>query len=94
LIGAIEDDLGGGDQLTEGARQLVQRAAILGTFVESCEAQWLAGEAVELADYLAAVNSQRRVLATIGIERRNPRDITPTLADIARDIDAEREDVA
>ena len=70
LIDAIEQDLGGGDRLSEGSRQLVQRAAVLGTFIESCEAQWLAGETVELADYLAAINSQRRVLATIGLERR------------------------
>jgi glutathione S-transferase len=78
LIEAIESDLGGGDRLTEGSRQLVQRAAVLGTYIESCEAQWLAGEAVDLADYLAAINSQRRVLATIGLERR-ARDATPDL---------------
>ena len=75
LVDAIEADLGGAANLSEGARQLVQRAAVLGTFIESCEAQWLAGQPVELADYLAAVNNQRRVLATIGIERR-ARDIT------------------
>ena len=46
--------------------------------IESCEARWLAGETVELADYLAAINAQRRVLATIGLERR-PRDVTPDL---------------
>jgi hypothetical protein len=78
LIEAIETDLGGGDRLTEGSRQLVQRAAVLGTYIESCEARWLAGETVELADYLAAINAQRRVLATIGLERR-PRDVTVDL---------------
>jgi hypothetical protein len=76
LIEAIEADLGGG--VTEGSRQLVQRAAVLGTYIESCEAQWLAGEAVELADYLAAINSQRRVLATLGLQRV-ARDVTPDL---------------
>jgi hypothetical protein len=91
LIEAIELDLGGGDRLSEGSRQLVQRAAVLGTFIESCEVQWLGGEAVDLADYLAAINSQRRVLATIGLERR-ARDITtPTLHEIAAEIEAERE---
>jgi hypothetical protein len=78
LIEAIESDLGGGDQLTEGSRQLVQRAAVLGAYIESCEVKWLSGEAVDLADYLAAINSQRRVLATIGLERR-ARDVTPDL---------------
>jgi len=74
LIEAIENDLGGGGRLSEGARQLVQRAAVLGTFIENCEVRWLAGEQVELGDYLASVNAQRRVLATIGIERR-PREV-------------------
>ena len=70
LIEAIEADLGGGDRLSEGQRQLVQRAAVLGTFIESCEARWLSGEPVDFGEYLAAINSQRRVLATIGLERR------------------------
>ena len=61
LIDAIERDLGGGDRLSEGSRQLIQRAAVLGAFIENCEAQWLGGNAVDLADYLAAINSQRRV---------------------------------
>lgn len=91
LIEAIEQDLGGADRLSEGSRQLVQRAAVLGTFIENCEAQWLAGETVELSDYLAAINSQRRVLATIGLERR-ARDITgPTLGDLMLADIAERQ---
>jgi hypothetical protein len=76
LVKAIEADMGGGDCLSEGAKQLVQRAAVLGTFIESCEVKSLSGQPVELADYLAAVNNQRRVLATIGLERR-ARDVTP-----------------
>src|SRR5271154_1205572 len=76
LIEAIETDLGGADQLTEGSRQLVQRAAVLGAYIESCEVKWLGGEAVDLADYLAAINAQRRVLATIGLARRS-KDVTP-----------------
>jgi hypothetical protein len=51
---------------------------VLGAYIESCEVKWLGGEAVDLADYLAAINSQRRVLATIGLERR-ARDVTPDL---------------
>jgi hypothetical protein len=80
LVEAIEKDLGGGDRLSEGERQLVQRAAVLGAFIESCEVQWLGGAAVELQDYLAAINAQRRVLATIGLERR-ARNVTPDLHD-------------
>jgi glutathione S-transferase len=80
LIEVIQTDLGGGDRLSEGERQLVQRAAVLGAYIESCEVKWLGGEAVDLADYLAAINAQRRVLATIGLERR-ARNVTPSVAE-------------
>ena len=90
LIESIEVDLGGSDSLSEGTKQLVQRAAVLGTYVESCEAQWLAGKAVDLTNYLAAINAQRRVLATIGLQRV-PRDVTPTLDEIAEEIHTEHE---
>jgi hypothetical protein len=89
LVERIEADLNLAGGLSEGTKQLIQRAAVLGTFIESCEAQWLAGQEVVLGDYLAAINSQRRVLATIGLERR-ARDVsTPTLEEIAAEIEAE-----
>lgn len=78
LIGAIESDLGGADALSAGERQLVQRAAILGAVAEDSEARWMAGEPIDSAAYLATINAQRRVLATLGLGRRS-RDIT-TLA--------------
>src|SRR6476620_5012186 len=89
LMETIEADLGGADRLSEGSRQLVQRAAVLGTYIENCEAMWLAGETVELGDYLAAINSQRRVLATIGLERRT-RDVSElSLSDYLARTDSE-----
>jgi hypothetical protein len=48
----------------------VQRAALLSAQLEDFEVRWLQGEVVEFSDYLAAVNVQRRVLATLGLERR------------------------
>jgi hypothetical protein len=77
LVEAIEADLGGADRLSEGTKQLARRAAVLSVFIENSEASWLAGQEVQLGDYLSAVNSQRRVLTTIGLERRQ-REI-PTL---------------
>jgi hypothetical protein len=79
LIAAIENDLGGSDAMTEGLRQLVQRAAVLGALIESNETMWLAGDTVDLNTYFMAVNSQRRILTTLGLDRR-PRDVTPPLA--------------
>jgi hypothetical protein len=74
LVEAIEADLGGADRLSEGTKQLTRRAAVLGVFIENSEAAWLAGQEVALGDYLSAINSQRRVLTTIGLSRV-PRDV-------------------
>jgi hypothetical protein len=89
LIETMQIDLGGVENLTEASKQLVQRAACLGTFIESCEAEWLGGQKVDLPAYMSAVNVQRRVLATIGLERRS-RDITPTLEQYAERLRRER----
>ena len=87
LVSSIQADLGGSDQISEGTKQLTRRAAVLGVYIENCEAQWLAGQEVALGDYLSAINSQRRVLSTIGLERRQ-RDVSPTLEEIADEIAA------
>lgn len=79
LIRAISLDISPGGDLTEGMKQLIQRAAILGALIESSEAQWLAGDTVDLNTYFMAVNSQRRILTTLGLDRRT-RDVTPPLA--------------
>jgi hypothetical protein len=79
LIRAISRDLTGEDnsnQLSEGTRQLVQRAAMLGAMVESNEACWLSGDTVDLALYFSALNNQRRILVTLGLDRR-AKDVTP-----------------
>jgi hypothetical protein len=75
LIAALSADLGGDDQLSAGERQLVTRAALVGAIVTDFEARWVAGENMPLADYLSAVNVQRRVLATLGLQRRS-RDVS------------------
>jgi hypothetical protein len=91
LTRAIENDLGGSDQMTAGQRQLTQHAAVLGALIESDEVQWLAGKAVDLTMLFAAINSQRRILVTLGLERRS-RDVTPpSLSDIAEELERERE---
>ena len=76
LVDSIASDLGGEDHLTEGTRQLARRAAVLGAMIEHHECVMLAGGNVDFAEYLQAVNVQRRVFATIGLERRS-RDVTP-----------------
>ena len=77
LRSRLESDLGGSDRLTEGQRQF-GTTAMLGAMLEDLEARWLTGASLELAEYCAAVNVQRRVLATIGLSRI-ARDATPDL---------------
>jgi hypothetical protein len=99
LIAAISRDITGDDndsQLSEGTRQLIQRAAMLGAIVESNEAAWLSGDPVDLSSYYAALNNQRRILVTLGLDRR-AKDVTPPtveayLAHMAKQKEAELAD--
>jgi hypothetical protein len=70
LIETLSSDMGGDDQLSVGQRQLVHRAALCGAIIADFEARWVAGQTIPLNEYLSAVNVQRRVLATLGLERR------------------------
>src|SRR5262245_3650089 len=76
LIGAFESDLGGATELTAAERQLVQRAAVLGSILTELELRWFRGERpYDLLGYCTVVNAQRRTLETIGLRRR-ARDVT------------------
>ena len=76
LIDAIESDLGGSDRLTAGEREIVRRAAISGAMLEHLETSWLLGNGLDVGAYTALVNVQRRLLTTVGLERRQ-HDVTP-----------------
>jgi hypothetical protein len=74
----LESDLGGGDRLSVGQRELMQRIAVIGAQLADFEARWLAGELIEFDAYLAACNVQRRLLVALGLERK-ARDVSPGL---------------
>jgi hypothetical protein len=80
LLKDLQSDAGGRENLSAAQRQLIQRAAILGALIEHSEVRWSAGQSIDLASYLAAINTQRRVLVSLGLERRQ-RDVTPDLSD-------------
>src|SRR5260370_31160896 len=90
LARELEVDLGGADRLSTAQRQLIQRAAVLAAQLEDFETRWCLGEVVELPDYLQAINVQRRLLATLGLERR-PRDVSPDVRTYLRDAAARHE---
>src|SRR4051812_31659349 len=78
LVSAITSDLGGQGAVTAAQRQLIQRAAILGAVCEDLETRWIAGDPLPAQEYLAGINTQRRCLMALGLERR-ARDVTLTL---------------
>jgi len=88
LVRELESDLGGRDRLSAAQRQLVENAAVLATMLEDFTVRHMLGEPVELPDYLQAINVQRRLLVTLGLERR-ARDVTPSLREyIAQEAEA------
>lgn len=77
----IAKDLGGIDRLSAMQREIVDGAALLGAMIKDAGATYLSGDPVDLGEFMALTNAQRRLLADIGLERR-AKDVTPTLRDI------------
>jgi hypothetical protein len=94
LIDELEASAGGTDRLSPGERQLIQRCAVLGALLEDTETRWIRSGAIDPKDYCTVINAQRRVLETLGLQRRPPRDVTPTLEQIAAEIEAHKQDAA
>jgi hypothetical protein len=90
LIRTMEQEISGGDVavLTEGTKQLIQRAALLGALIENNETRWLAGDTIEFNTYFQAINSRRRILTTLGLHR-SLRDVTP-IDDLVAAIDRDK----
>jgi hypothetical protein len=96
IMGALESDLGGASNLAEAEKLLVTRASLLAVQCEDLEARFMLGEPHEHDYYLASVNNLRRLLITLGLERRvaknisvlNPSSFTPLRARLAREDEA------
>jgi hypothetical protein len=76
LIVAHTTDLGGVAALSEAQRSLVRRAAGLECELEQMEGRLSLGEAVSLDEFGRATSHLRRLLETLGLERK-ARDVTP-----------------
>ncbi len=83
LILAHAGDLGGIDVLSEAQRSLVRRAVTIEIQLEQLEGQLSEGKAADLAVYATASGHLRRLLETLGIERR-AREVTLTLGQVLR----------
>jgi len=75
------NDLGGEGLISHAERVLVKRCAMLTLQLEMIELKWMAsedGEATEIEGYQRCVNTLRRTLEALGLQRR-AKEITPTL---------------
>ncbi|WP_244406151.1 hypothetical protein [Methylocella silvestris] len=76
LLALHVDDLGGEPALSEAQMSLCRRAATLEVELERIEGQLSLGNAADLDAYNRHAGGLRRILESLGIERRK-RDITP-----------------
>lgn len=94
LIALHLADLGGDDAVSEAERSIVRRIATLTVELERMEAGFAVAGAAQpdqLDLYQRTAGNLRRLLEAVGLERR-AREVTPTLDQIAKDI--EHSDVA
>jgi hypothetical protein len=87
LLALHFSDLGGEDNVSEAERALVRRAVTLIIELERREAMFAqvgAADNEALAIYQTTVNTLRRTLESLGLQRR-PRDVSPTLGQILRE---------
>jgi hypothetical protein len=88
VVAEITSDLGGADLLSEGQRQLPRRAATISIACEKMEGVAAAGNEIDLEEYGRLTDRLGRAFHRLGLERR-PRDITPSLADLLSQAEAE-----
>jgi hypothetical protein len=81
LIGAIEADLGGADNLSAMERQMIQHAAITGAMITDMEVKYLAGRRIDTSEFGFLVGVQHRLFSLLGLRRR-PKDVTPSLEQV------------
>jgi hypothetical protein len=89
LVAELENDLGGDEYLSASQRVLVRRAAAAVAVAEHLEASWIAGHAIDVGALTTLTNTISRVCGQLGLERK-PRDVTPTVAEFAAELAAEK----
>jgi hypothetical protein len=77
ILAQLVSDMGGDP--SEAQSIIARRAATLAVWAEQAEAAMAAGGDLNIQEFTTAVNSLRRLLSDIGLERR-AREIVPTLS--------------
>lgn len=72
LVRATEKQLAAdlGDDLTTAQLALARRASVLSAILEDAEAKWAGGDEFDFDGYLSGANVLRRLLTSLGLERR------------------------
>jgi hypothetical protein len=88
LIAGHVTDMGGESLLSESEKSLIRRASAIECELEQMEGRLSQREPVDLDAFTRAAGHLRRILETLGLQRRQ-KDIGPTLGDLMRE-DLER----
>jgi hypothetical protein len=88
---AILADQGGLDGCSESRLQLIRRFAAAAVLAEQMEARLANGEAIDIAQHATLSSTLVRLASRLGIDRR-ARDISPTLTDLLRENEPQRQD--
>jgi hypothetical protein len=78
-------DAGGRDMISEAHFSLIKRAAALECELEQLEGRLSQGEQIDLDQYGRAAGQLRRILQTVGLERR-AKTIVPTIDQYAAQV--------
>ena len=76
ILGQLISDIGGDP--SEAQSIICRRAATLAVWAEQAESAMAGGNALNIAEFTTAVNTLRRLLSDIGLERQ-AREIVPSL---------------
>lgn len=80
ILASLVSDMGGDP--SEAQEQIARRAASLAIWCESQDEGAANGNPIDVAAYTTASNSLRRLLESLGLERK-ARNVTPTIAEYA-----------
>jgi hypothetical protein len=84
IVGHVVD-AGGRDMISEAHLSLIKRAAALECELERLEGRLSQGEKIDLDQYGRAAGQLRRILETVGLERR-AKTIVPTIDQYAAQV--------
>jgi hypothetical protein len=87
ILASLIADMGGDP--TEAQSQIARRAASLSIWCEEQDTAAANGTPIDIGAYTTASNSLRRLLESLGLERKQ-RNVTPTIAEYAAQKAAEK----